>query len=592
MPDPDTTLEARVSRLEEELQLLRETMATLQGAPLRRAEPSTQPSVNDSADTSEEILSWVGKSSLLPRVSATCFLLVVALILRTVTDNGLLDGQVGSLLGMAYAGTLVGAGWYLYGRSRPLAPIFTVCGAVLMYIIVIETHARFASLPSLPAYAILLVTGGATATISYRYHRALPVLIGTLGMGVAAVAIDYPTPYFPHLAMVLLVANLFGAFATRLRSCSWLRWILLILTAAMMQVWGVKIALGPRSGIDLGALGEPWFFPVLTLLAVGFFSIGLWAAVRPGKDPMARFDLLLPTVNALWVFAVAGYMLRRDEVYLVLLGLVGIALAAGFYAFAGWLKSRGEERKPAVAAYLMASVTVLGAGMAAVTGGLLAALVVWALTACGLGVFSRSWENGGLRGRSYLIQLCAGLGLAALLLDRGPAIAPQAQLVAAALVAGSGFWHYLWCRRTPPLADASLLARIDPEDRSAVLLLLGALLTAFIWLRIVLYLVAGGSTGEPAAIFQAGQSVVIIVAAVGLMLVGFYRGRNRELRNVAVLVTLIAAGKVFLFDLFNIRGVPLVTSVFLFGVALSLISLALTRWSKNESHEGELESGT
>ncbi|MBE0597658.1 MAG: hypothetical protein IH614_10335 [Desulfuromonadales bacterium] len=74
--------------------------------------------------------------------------------------------------------------------------------------------------------------------------------------------------------------------------------------------------------------------------------------------------------------------------------------------------------------------------------------------------------------------------------------------------------------------------------------------------------------------------MVIIVGAAGLMMLAFFRGRNRELRNVAVMVTMVAAGKVFLFDLFQIQGVPLVTSVFLFGVAISLISVALTRWSK------------
>ncbi|MBE0596966.1 MAG: DUF2339 domain-containing protein, partial [Desulfuromonadales bacterium] len=481
-------LEARVEALERELKLLREAASGVNSLPLQPAPPAPQMGVG--ADDSEDILTWVGKSALLPRIAATSFLLVIALILRTVTDNGLLDQQLGSVIGVAYALVLIGTGWYQYGRTHPLAPIFTVWGAVLMYVIVIESHARFASLPTLPAYAILLVTGGATAAISYRYSRALPVLIGTLGMGVAAVAIDYPTPYFPQLALVLLVANLLGAFATRLESCSWLRWILLLLTVVMMQVWGVKLSLPPRSGLDPQSLGEPWFFPVLTLFALVFFAVGLWAVVRPSKETVSRFDLLLPTVTSLWVFALSAYMLRKEEAYLVLLGLLGLMLATGFYAFAANLRGKGERLEPAVAAYLVASVSLLGVGMWATSGGMLSVLVLFSLAACALAVLSKSWGNDGLRTLSYLLQVGTALALAGLLLDRGPEAAPQAQLIAAAVVSGCGWWHFRWCRRTPP-GDASLVARVDPEDRSAVLLLLGSLVSAFFFWRSVLYLGGG-----------------------------------------------------------------------------------------------------
>ncbi len=108
------------------------------------------------------------------------------------------------LAGMVYAALLVGAGWYSYRRGRHLAPIFTVCGAVLMYVIVGESHARFDALPSLGAYAILLLTGGVTATISYQTGRPLPVMVGTLGMGLAGGGHRLSVPLFSVSGVLLL----------------------------------------------------------------------------------------------------------------------------------------------------------------------------------------------------------------------------------------------------------------------------------------------------------------------------------------------------------------------------------------------------
>ena len=44
------------------------------------------------------------------------------------------------------------------------------------------------------------------------------------------------------------------------------------------------------------------------------------------------------------------------------------------------------------------------------------------------------------------------------------------------------------------------------------------------------------------------------------------KGRNKELIIVAGIVALIGASKVFIFDMFGIKGVPLVLSVFSTGV--------------------------
>ena len=73
-------------------------------------------------------------------------------------------------------------------------------------------------------------------------------------------------------------------------------------------------------------------------------------------------------------------------------------------------------------------------------------------------------------------------------------------------------------------------------------------------------------------------SVIINVSAALLMLFALAH-RKKEVRNVAVLVTVIGAVKVFLYDLIGgMHGLPLVVSVFSFGMTTALESFGLSRW--------------
>ena len=204
--------------------------------------------LGEPTDVSEEVLNWVGRASLLSRVSTLCFLLVVALVLRTITDSGLVNKLVGSVLGMGYAAGLMAAGAYKFSRQSPLAPVFAACGAILMSSVVVETHTHFQSLPLVPAYLTLIATGVGMAYISHRFNAFTPISFGVLGMCLAGAAIDYPRPFFPYLSLVLLSANLIGYIAAQLKRCSWLRWTVLLVTVVMLQLWGVRLGLALRRG--------------------------------------------------------------------------------------------------------------------------------------------------------------------------------------------------------------------------------------------------------------------------------------------------------------------------------------------------------
>jgi hypothetical protein len=229
MINTQADLEERVTQLEARVAELSASLARIQGeAPLppTASEPSESiTKVRTSTEASEEMLFWVDRAYVLPRIATTSFILVVALALRTLTDSGSLDLQLGTLLGMIYGFTLIVYSWFSYSQKGAQAPVFALWGTVVMCAVVVEAHRVFQALPTVFAYLLLTATGWVTVLISRRFRVALPVMAGTVGMSFGAFAINYPSPVFPLLTVIMILANGFAAYATGLLRASWLRWL-------------------------------------------------------------------------------------------------------------------------------------------------------------------------------------------------------------------------------------------------------------------------------------------------------------------------------------------------------------------------------
>jgi len=586
--------EARFEQMGKELSALSARVAQLEellAAPGRQAAAPAAPKWRDYPDeapddVSEEILDWAGKAHLLTRLSTLCFLLVVALVLRTVTDNNLINTLTGSLIGMGYAAALMIAGAWRYSKKSPLAPILAASGAVLMCSIVVETHARFAALPLVPAYLTLIATGVGMAWVSHRYRSFLPISLGTLGMCLAGAAIDYPHPYFPYLALVLFAANILGYFAAQLKSCSWLRWIVMIVTMAMLQLWGVRLGMILlRHEQPPAQLAGAWFLPTLAAFAALYLTLACIGIVRGVEGKISRFNFALPTLNAVWAFSAAGYLVHASGASKQLLGLLGVALALGHLGLTIWLAGRKEGGAPGTTSFACAGAALAAVALPLAAGNFALSLPALSVMAFFMAIMSRKWKNGGIRATSYLVQLYAVVALAVALQIDKAAASDLLNSIPAGLLALVTLYQYQWCREWPP-PSPSVFSRFDSEDRSAVALLLCSLGSGYFALRIAVLqaLTLYAPPAEVANAFGCSQSILINASAAGIMLFAYFR-HNKEVRNVAVLVTLAGAVKVFLYDLLGAHGVPLVASVFTFGVAAALESVALGRWQKKTDHD-------
>ena len=216
----------------------------------------------------------------------------------------------------------------------------------------------------------------------------------------------------------------------------------------------------------------------------------------------------------------------------------------------------------------------------AVTGDLMSGLPILAAVACGLAVIADKWGNAAIRLSSYLLQVYGALGLAFLLLTSTHGEHVVGGTLSAAFLACLGLVHYKWCRSHLPPPNSAFFTKLDKSDLSAAVLLLGSLLSAYFMLRIVVHQFLG--LWLPAAAidnaFRSAQSVIINVSAAILMLFALAH-QKKEVRNIAILVTIIGAIKVFLYDLIGgMHGLPLVISIFSFGISTALESFGLTRW--------------
>ncbi len=595
MTQPEQTAEEREQELTARLKAMEQQMERLtarlgEDTPTNTPKPQTHtagPAVYrdyppDIGDVSDEVLSWAGRNALLPRLATICFLLVIALVLRTITESGLVNKLLGSGIGMGYAAMLIAAGWYNYRKNSMLAPVFAACGAILMSIIVVETHSHFRSLPLIPAYLTLVATGVVMALISRQFDAFTPISVGTLAMCLAGAAIDYPNPFFPYLSLVLLAANLLGYLASQMKRCGWLRWSVLIVSIFMLQLWGFRLGNTLHHGnAPTPDMTYSWFLPVLAVFALTYYISALCGILCRNSDRIARFDMALPTVTSLWAFSFAYYVVSAGTDGTRLLGIAGVLVSMGLLAISFWLAQRQKEGAPGTGTFTCAGMILLALALPSAIGNLIFSLPIISMVAVFMAVMSHSWASGSVRFATYLFQVCCSLALAISLQGDDPARVNAINILPAGLLALTTLYHYQWCRMRLPPGGFRFFERFDTQDDSSVIVSLAGLTNLFFMMRLIVYqalLMASGTV--TADTFRCAQSVIINVAAIGLMTLAYLRS-DKMLRNVAILLTVIGGIKVFAYDLLGgARGLPLVFSVFSFGMAAAVESVALGRWTK------------
>lgn len=579
-------LNERVEKLSARLQILESGKSIVQ-KPVGKTRTVTSP-VQEIAVPQEGVLKKAGTGSLLSRVATVCFVLVFALILRTITDSEIINTQIGSMFGMGYATALILVGWWLYGRQSRLAPVFPASGLLLLFSIVLETHARFQSLPTVMAYLILIAAGMVVIVMGLRYRASFQLCAAALGSGLVGMTIDFPYPLYPMLALLLLGGCIASYIAWRARLCQSLRWTTLGLANVFWLFWAFKLNVPAACDEPTaGLLHLTWFFPFLFLFW-GFYTVTNIYTMATDKEDLGFFESLLPSVVGVGAFLAAWSVVIPWYRNTMWLGLIGILAGLAHLGAGSWLAARNKDGGAiGSTTYTFAGVLLLSLGVASIFSNLLWSVPVLSVSAYLMARMANRWQSGGIRCTSYLFQLAAGL----IALGTGVVAADMSSPLIGTLVIGilmvMSFLQYHWCRNNaPPAIHSAFFSWLDKKDFSAVILLLISLISGFFLLRLGLYQVLSGTASDFVYMFRGGQTVFINLGAVVLLLVASSR-KNSEILTVAIVVGVLGMLKSFIFDLFGIKGMPLVFSVFSSGVVAAVGSVVSTRWQgKKEKVKG------
>jgi len=525
--------------------------------------------------------SSLGKSgSFLAKLATICFMLVIALILRTMTDNELIAAEAGSQIGTAYAALLIAIGWRMISQKKRLGSIFPICGAMLMYALVLETHSRFDVYTSPTAYTILLLTLMPLVIMGSRYQLSLFHAVGLLGATFTAFAIDFPDPIFFHLALFLFAANVISFFCENKRGRR-SQVFLYFSTILFWYLWTAKLHVPLAKGMEIkDSISLPYFLP-LTILTV--LTLMLFSAVASFRKPnsLKIFDIILPTINVLWLYPVCRLVVGPSPGDGHWLGYFGLILSAIHFMIAGIIFKFSQQGGTGICAYVVAGSTLVVMATLGVVDNVLPALPFLGAVAVALCIASQACEIGGIRLTSYVLPcVTTFIGISYGAITPGTTTPLASFMVVGSLALMSGFQYY-WSRNNPLNCHIGFFASIDRKDYSAVILLIAALTNLFLMISLSINHLLLSHTTNPGNALLGTQSIVINLGAVAMMIYGLMK-KNKEILYTAIGVVSIGALKALGYDLFKVQGIPLVLSIFSFGVAAAVGSFVMNRWSQTE----------
>lgn len=516
-------------------------------------------------------------SALLPRIATTCFILVFALILRTLTDNNIIGAYPGSLIGLGYAVGLIAWSARLLNRQSKLAAVFQICGIVLMYSVTLEVATRFATLSAMSVYVILLVLMIAATLIGTRHNQAGMNSLALFGTCVVASIIDFPENHFLPLSILLLTANILAHIsAKKIGKGEWNRLSVFIVTMIILVLWGFRL----QAEINLDAplpefVARRWFIPMMALFAITFMVMPVLQVLK--KKKASLFDVMLPVANALWAYPLMAMIINTNTPQPFLLGFLGVSWACVHFIAATYLIEHRDLNSPAITSFALAGGVILLQTLPPTIGNLLFALPLWSTVALLLAIFSKKFDINGVRAVSYLLQgatCLIGIGSASFQTN-SPTPLPVI-LIAGLLMMLCGA-HYYWCRRNMPSTDYGFFS-LDRKDISAVIMLVASLFSGFFMLRVISYQILLITANNPANALIGIQSLLINLGALALLFIA-NKKHHKEILTIAVLLIIIGGFKVFCYDLFKSAGMSLVLGVLSFGVLAAVSSIILTRWS-------------
>jgi uncharacterized membrane protein len=504
----------------------------------RRRSPLFQPA---NAVTLED---WIGRRGL-GWAAVVLLLFATAFFLKYAFENNWV-GELGRVsIGVLAGAGLCVAGWVVHRRRyRIFAQMLTAAGIVLLYLATFASFGYYHLMPRERAALFLVLLVGEAAALALLYDAVAIALMAVVGGLLTPLLLHTDHDQYQSLFAYLIVLNLGVVALALFRSWRIVATVALAGTQGLFWAWWAE-------NYHPEKLEAALLFQV-TIFAL-FLLHNILAHVVRRRN--ADIEALVRTVLNAFLFALAGYILLRDD-YRLWLGTAAVGLAI-VYTVLGWLVLR---RRPDDTWQQLAVVAIALSFVAVVFP--LQTSAAW--IGLGWAVEGAALSGFGLRLRSDRLR---GLGAALLLLGAGRLLLvdtlglertepfvpifnkyalPALGIAACLLFAAAASRYYLKRPR-----DIDNFARIAAA-------LVGVLL---LWLILSLdtyqYFTTrssyGADTEHLERIARTSLSVLWPIYAALLLLVGF-KLDSAALRWTGLALFALTLGKVVLVDMAELPG--------------------------------------
>lgn len=511
---------------------LRPPAADPPAEPPRAPEP-VRPSISIEDLLGGRVLGWVGGAAV---VLGVVFFLVMA------ANRGWIDETTRVLLALVGSTALLGTGLYLHERQgRTQAALAAVATAIAaLYVTLTAATQEYHLVDPVLALVFAGLVGAVATAIAVRWDEPVVAGIGIVGALVAPVLVDAGTDSASLAFMAIALVSAVGVLLWR--RWSWLGIAAFVVSAPQLLAW-LYDEHDERLGLALAVLAAFWLVYVAA-------AIGYELRVPTAKLRLTSASLLLANAALL---AGAGWAMlaSTDHESAATAWVVGAAAAH----IAGGVPAYGGRMSKEIAALIMAVGTALAAlGLALAIDGP-ALVAAWAAEALVLGWAARRF--GDPRGQ---IASAAFFALAAAHTVRFEA-PPEAlragvedlgQAALAVAIVG---------------AAAAALSRLAtlPDLRTAYA---GVAAAAAVYLPSLAIVSAfDGDELEPGQTPQVVLSAFWAVVGLAGIVAGLLRD-VRVLRLGGLALLLVAAAKVFLYDLSELESVYRALSFIALGLLL------------------------
>ena len=572
MPESVTPIESRIRALEDQVFLLSKRMDELTeamhavgamrgssspGATTFHAFHSTNP--EGDASSLESSLDRLFRSDLFMHLATLCYVLVVALVLRIITENQLIPIPLGIFLGISYCAGLVLWSLLPHRGADSTARTIGVTGLIVLGLLVFEAHHNFHQISLFTAFFLLLAAMFAAVTVGWKYDTPVVGWMGLLLPPILFFVMGYPEAEkgwgFTFLALATACA--FGG-------------------ESILRLWPARGALGIMVLLALFSWNRdlyrffydhsqsPFVTPAFLWTTLAFAGLYLVPSLFAAwiKRSLSYFEKVAPSasVSVAYYFSECEQLRRGlDQGLYASLGLLASALLLTI-GFGFGVRNRPQGY--GLRTFLCAGVVLLILSSTDVLHSVESQTLLWSLCAVAFLWLAMYFECPDLRFLSFLLHAVVFLIVSLKSALTYSESHPWATMLSCYLGVAMLF-HYGMGRFG---ARGSGSERLQGSDRFAMVLLVCSLMSFYYFGRNVLIGIAGVSP-----LTTCLQSTWLTLLASITFFEGT-RGHNRDFEITGFLAFGVAGSKVFIWDVWMGVGHYFAVSVFFFGALAGICS--------------------